>query len=183
MNKESVYFRNGKLISKAGDVRIYRMNDELFMEDGRMNLISSDDNKSEYIWQLGDKPVGNCLIVGLGLATAAKYLLSMPKVTGVTIVEENKDIIEAVSNVNKIDELLKIDNAEYLPYLYTTEDKYDFIFVDCYTKVDGETLPYIADVTTACKTSLSSNGILLGWLDVNTPERYIEAFYSLFNLP
>lgn len=183
MNKESVYFRNGKLVSKSGDVRIYQMNNELFLEDGRMNLISSDDNKSEYIWQLGDKPTGDCLVVGLGLATAAKYLLTMPKVTSVTVVEKNKSIIEAVSNVNKADELFKIEHADYLPYLYTNTTKYDFIFVDCYAKVEGETLPYIADITVACKTNLNTGGILLGWLDVNTPEKFIESFYSLFNLP
>lgn len=183
MNKESVYFRNGKLISKSGDVRVYRMDDELFLEDGRMNLISSDDARSEYIWQLGDKPTGDCLVIGLGAATVAKYIMTMPKVTGVTVVEENEDIIKAVSDATQVDELFKVDHGEYLPYLYSTDTKYDFIFVNCYSKVDASTLPYIADITTACKTKLNTGGILLGWLDVNTPERYIESFYSLFNLP
>jgi len=159
------------------------MDDELFLEDGRMNLISSDDKRSEYIWQLGDKPEGDCLVVGLGLGTVARYLLSMPKTTGVTVVEENSDIIEAVSKINKTDELIKVEHAEYLSYLYTDNGQYDFIFVDSYDKVEAETLPYIADITRACKTKLNAGGILLGWLDVNTPEKYIESFYSLFNLP
>lgn len=182
MNKESVYSRNGKLISKAGDVRIYNMNDELFLEDGRMNLISSDCDKNDYIWQINDKPFGNCLVVGLGLSTATKYILSVPKVTGVTVIEENSDIITAVNEINRITELVEVINEDYITYLYSCNEVYDFIFVDCYNKVDEKTIPYIADVTKACKTSLAPKGVLLGWLDMNTSERFIESFYSLFDL-
>lgn len=183
MNKESVYSRNGKLISKSGDVRIYNLNDELFLEDGRMNLISSDCDKNDYIWQINDKPFGNCLIVGLGLATAVKYILSFPRVTGVTVLEENTDIIKAVNDINQITELVEVVNEEYLSFLYNCDNSYDFIFVDCYTSVNEKTIPYIADVTKACKTNLNTNGVLLGWLDMNTSEKFIEPFYGLFDLP
>lgn len=181
MKKETVYFRNGKLVAKSGDIRIYNMDDELFLEDGRMNLISSSDKKSGYIWQIGDRPVGNCLVIGLGLGTVARYLLSLNKVTGVTVIEENKDMIEAVNRLGMSADLFEIICTDYLMYLYKHSINYDFIFIDCYTKVDESTLPYIADLAIACKTNLASEGILLGWLDMKTPEKFIDSFYSLFN--
>lgn len=182
MNKESVYFRDGKLISKSGDIRIYDLNNELFMEDGRMNLIASEEDKSEYIWQLGSKPRGDCLVVGLGLCTAARYIISLPSVDSVTVLEQNPDIISAVHQVKEELELFKVIHGDYIPYLYKSNIKYDFIFVDFYNRVNEGTLPYIADVVAACKTCLKPNGIILGWLDIKTAERYIEAFYNLFNV-
>lgn len=180
-NKETVYFRDGKLVAKSGDVRVYRMEDELFLEDGRMNLISSDVKKSDYVWQIGSKPKGNCLVIGLGLGTVAKYLLSLNKVTSVTVLEENEDIINAVNILNESAGLFKIIHTDYITYLYSNTMEYDFIFIDCYSKVDETTLPFIADLTVACKINLVPEGILLGWLDMGTSEKFIDSFYSLFN--
>lgn len=182
MNKESEYYRKGKLVSKSGDIRIYKMDDELFLEDGRMNLVCSDTKKSDYIWQIGSKPKGNCLVIGLGLGTVAKYLLSLPKVQGVTVLESDKDIIKAVDKINGSKDLFEIICTDYISYLYSNSLEYDFIFLDCYTKVDATTLPFIADIAMACKINLSPGGILLGWLDMNTSERFIDSFYSLFNI-
>ena len=181
MNKESTYFRNGKLIAKSGDVRVYTMDNELFLEDGRMNLVSSDSKKGDYIWQISGKPKGNCLVIGLGLGTIVSYILSLNKVSSLTIIEENKDIISVVNKLNKFEGLFEIICIDYLSYLYKNNTKYDFIFIDCYTKIDETTLPYIADIVVASKLNLKSGGVLLGWFDIRTSERFVDSFYNLFN--
>jgi len=182
MNNELKYFTDGKLVSNSGNVNIYKMNGDLFVEDGRMNLISSDSAKSEYIWQLGNKPKGKCLVLGLGTAMVPKYIMTIPKVISVTTVEENSDVIKAISTIVREFDKLDVKCDEYLHYLYSSTNQYDFIFVNCYYKVDNSTIPYIADIITACKTVLAPDGVLLGWLDINTPEKYIDTFYKLFDI-
>jgi len=181
MSKESVYFREGRLIAKSNDVRIYDLEGELFLEDGRLNLIASDQKLSDYVWQIADKPFGHCLIAGLGLGLTAKYIRSLTKTKSITIVEENKDIIAVNHTLNRLPKAFKVINYDYITYLYESTNKYDFIFLDCYSKIDTTTIPYIADVVAAGKKALKPNGILIGWLDNHTPERLVEPFYDLFN--
>ena len=178
-----IYFRDGTLIAKSDETRVYEMGGELFMEAGRNNLISSDGDLSDYIWQIGNKPYGNCLVVGLGLGIATKYILSLPKVDTVTVIEPNDSVINTQTLINPItDDRVSIINNGVLSYLYQVEDKYDFIFLDCYNIIDEDTLPFIADIVAASKKVLTRKGNLLGWLDNNTPEKFIEAFYSIFTV-
>jgi len=182
MKKSPVYFRDGKLVMRSGEVRVYDLNNELFMELGRQNLISSDKDLSEYIWQLSDKPFGNCLVIGLGLGIASKYLLSFSNVKSVTVIEEYDEIIEVQTKINPIDDTrFKVLNEAALTYLYKTDKTYDFIFLDYHTVINEWTFPIIADTTLACKKVLVYNGVLLGWLSNNTPEVFIDSFFELFN--
>ena len=183
MKKGTIYFRDGDLVSKSKEVRVYKMNEELFMESHRGNLISADRDLSEYIWQINNKPYANCLVVGLGLGVAAKYVLSLNRVSKVTVIEENKDVITTQSEVASInDSRLTVVSTKYLPFLYKTKEKFDFIFMDCYNKIDEDSFPIIADIAAASKSALRKNGILIGWLDNSTPEIFIDAFYGLFTL-
>ena len=72
-------------------------------------------------------------------------------------------------------------NADGLSYAYQTKKRYDFIFIDCYDRIDEETLPMIADMATACSRILTRDGKLIGWLDNHTPEIYALAFEQIFN--
>lgn len=183
MEKGTIYFRDGDLIAKSGEVRVYKMNEELFMESHRGNLLSADQDLSDYIWQINNKPLGNCLVVGLGLGVSARYILSLNRVDKVTVVEEDRDIIKAQAAAVPInDSRLTIVNEEFLSFLYKTKEKFDFIFIDCYNKIDEDTFPIVADVAAASKAALVKDGILIGWLDNSTPEIFIDAFYSLFTL-
>jgi len=183
MKKGTIYFRDGDLIAKSGEVRVYNMNDELFMESKRGNLISSDQDLSDYVWQINNKPFGNCLIVGLGLGITARYVDSLNRVDKVTVVEVNKDIIKAQLEATPVNsKKCTIINKDYLSFLYKTKEKFDFIFIDFYNRIDEDTFPMIADVAAASKSALASDGVLIGWLDNNTPEIFIEAFYGLFTL-
>ena len=182
MKKSPSYFRDGKLVMRNGEVRVYDLDDELFMELGRQNLISADKDLPEYIWQLADKPFGDCLVISLGLGIASKYLLSFNNVKSVTVIEEYEEIIDVQNKINPIyDTRFKVINEAALPYLYRTDDVYDFIFLDYHTIINEYTFPFIADTARACKKVLVYNGILLGWLDGNTPEVFIDSFFDLFN--
>jgi len=183
MKKGTIYFRDGDLIAKSGETRVYTMNDELFMESQRGNLISAEQDLSDYIWQINNKPFGNCLVVGLGLGVAARYILSLNRVNKVTVVEEDRSVIRAqVDAVPISDDRLTIINKEFLSFLYRTREKFDFIFIDCYNKIDEDTFPIVADIAAASKSALAKDGILIGWLDNSTPEIFIDAFYGLFTL-
>ncbi len=123
MKNSPTYFRDGKLLVKNGDIRVYELNSELFMELGRQNLISSERDLSEYIWQMSDRPFGNCLLIGLGLGVASKYLLSFDNVKSVTVIEEYETIIEAQNELSPInDKRFSIINEPALSHLYETDN-------------------------------------------------------------
>lgn len=179
----TVYFRDGKLISQEGETKVYKMNNALYMETGRGNLISTDNDMREYIWQLAKRPYGDVLILGLGLGLASKYILSLPTVNSLTVIEPNLDVITCQSVVNPIDdERFNVVNVDLLTYLYETPHMYNFIFIDCYNVIDEDSLPFIADLVAASRKPLKPMGTLLGWLDEGTPEIFINAFYNLFRL-
>lgn len=184
MAEGTVYFRDGELVGESGNAKVYKMNDEHFLEIGPgHNLVSAGHDIVDYIWQINDRPYGNCLIIGLGLGIAAQYVLSLPKVNSLTVIEENVDTIKVQSIINPITESnLKIVNGEILPYLYQTSELFDFVFIDCYTIVDEETLPFIADIATGASKVLKRGGTLAGWLDNNTPEEFIDPFFKLFDI-
>ena len=84
----------GSLVVEGGDTVVYKLNEELFMESGvDKNLISAEDDLRNYVWQLGKKPQGDILILGLGLGFNVKYMLSLPKINSVTVVEPNINIV------------------------------------------------------------------------------------------
>ena len=192
----TVYFRDGELIAEAGSARVYKMRvedkEELFLELGEGHTLWAHTMEwSDYAEQIYDKPRGNCLEIGLGLGVASRYILSCPKVSHLTTVEISKDVIDLQQKLNPISDkwgLLEfkdrhtILNAEGLAYAYMTRDRYDFIFIDCYDRIDEETLPVIADIAYACKRILKSDGKMIGWFDPNTPEEFVNAFFQIFEI-
>lgn len=185
-----VYFQDGELIAEVGQARVYRMNDELFLEIGKGHTLwALESELQDYIYQLNDKPRGACLEVGLGLGVASKYILSFPKVNTLTTIEINSDVIAVQKAVNPVadnwgafspDDHL-ILNCDGLSYIYQTDFKYDFIFLDFYDRIDEETLPQIEDMARAANKILKKGGTMVGWLDPYTPEEYIRPFYDIFN--
>lgn len=177
-----IYFRDGRLITESGDTRIYEMNDKLFLEKGvGHTLWALEDELDDYVYQLSDWPKGDCLEIGLGLGVASKYLLSFPKVTSLTTIEVDKDVIITQNIANPIDDDRHLVlNANGLYYAYETKKMFDFIFLDFYDVIDEETLPLIADMVMACNKILKSDGKMVGWLDQHTPPKHVAIFTSLF---
>ena len=189
-----IYFKDGKLIAESGEARIYSMelegSEELFLELGPGHTLWAHSMEWEdYVYQMKGRPRGNCLEIGLGLGVASKYILSCPNVDSLTTVEVSADVIELQKQINPIDDKWglvsfgdrhTVVNAEGLAFAYATKSRYDFIFIDCYDRIDEETLPVIADMAFACKRLLKEDGELVGWFDKYTPEEYVNAFFGIF---
>jgi len=191
-NKGLIYFEDGELLAKSNDVKVYKMNNELFLEIGKGHTLWALESEIfDYMNQIGDKPNGDVLEIGLGLGVMSRYLLTFPKVNSVTTVEQNMDVIRVHEQIydhlytkdykkiikNKKHIVLHIDG---LSYLYATEFKYDFIFLDFYDRIDEDTLPLIKDMANGCKKVLKENGLVYAWLDPYTPEEFMEEFNSIF---
>lgn len=190
-----IYFRDGALVAESGNVRAYTMNNELFLEQGPgRNLWALEKEIYDYIEQLGDKPKGKCLEVGLGLGIASRCILSYPSVKSLTTVEINADVIKVHEQLCSLLDSKeyehkwypysecthRIHNCDGLEYLYRTKTMYDFVFLDCWPHIDEETLPMIADLVAAAKNVITETGNIVGWFDPYTPTEFIEPFYSLF---
>ena len=189
-----IYFQDGKVVAESGEVRVYEMNGELFLEIGPgHNLWALESELGDYMQQLWDKPKGDCLEIGLGLGIASSYMLSCPKVKSLTTVEKNADIIKTYDTVKVIldtkprqkinfgsDKKHIILNADGLFYAYETKRMYDFVFTDFYSVIDEDTMPMIADMVQACRRLLKSDGEIVGWLDKHTPEDITKQFSKLF---
>jgi tRNA A58 N-methylase Trm61 len=189
-----IYFQDGVLLAESGNAKVYEMAGELFLEIGPGHTLWALESEAvDYIEQLGDKPHGRVLEIGLGLGVASKYLLSCPKVTSLTTVEKNKDVIKVHEHISSIMRTFKeaqkyfsdkrhlVLNTDGLLYAYKTEMLYDFVFIDCYDRIDEETLPFIADMVNACKKLLKDDGEIVGWFDNGTPDEYVDEFFNLFN--
>lgn len=191
MSDGLIYFKDGELIAESGEAKVYKFNKDLFLEIGPgHNLWALESELPDYIWQLDDKPIGSCLEIGLGLGVASRYILSLPRVRSLTTVEINKDVIDVHAKLKAEDyssnftvfpkKRHTILNADGLIYMYETNQEFDFIFIDCYSLIDEDTLPIIADMATAAKRLLKPEGRVMGWLDKATPEEFVKTFYKLF---
>jgi spermidine synthase len=183
-----IYFRDGKILASRGDAAVYKMNGRLFLEIDH-TLWAIEDELYDYMEQLGDYPRGQCLEVGLGLGVASRYILTFPEVEHLTTAEINKDVIAVHGMVHEDARYFSLDydahrhrilNTGGLEYAYQTKRKYDFIFVDCYDRIDEDTLPVIGDMAKACSRLLKPGGKMLGWWDRFTPSEFRPAFEAIF---
>lgn len=185
-----IYFKDGEIVAEHNTARVYKMHGELFLEIGDGHTLwALESELKDYMYQLQDYPQGDCLEIGLGLGVASRYILTFPKVTQLTTVEINPDVIMVHGKIKEEDRGLKLDyredchkilNADGILYAYQTTKRYDFIFIDCYDRIDDETLPFIADMVRACATILRPGGRIMGWLDKYTPEPYYSFFNRIF---
>jgi spermidine synthase len=184
-----IYFRDGKLVAESGEAKVYKMNGELFLEIGPGHTLwALESELNDYMGQLEDRPRGRCLEIGLGLGVASRYLLTFPNVDHLTTIEVNSDVVAVHSRIREEDRGLKLDydnskhrilNAEGILYAYQTKQRYDFIFIDCYDRIDEDTLPVIADMYAACSRILKPKGEIIAWLDKHTPEPFYSAFEQI----
>jgi len=186
-----IYFRDGKLLVESGDARVYKLDGGLFLEigDGH-NLWAFEDELKDYTYQLQDFPRGDCLEIGLGLGVVSRYLLTFPKVKHLTTVEINEHVINAHAKIPEDERKYQLGydpskhlilNADGLAYAYQTKKTFDFIFIDCYSVIDEDSLPMIADTVNACTRVLKRGGRMMGWLDPNTPEEHALIFEQIFS--
>lgn len=188
-----IYFQDGTLVAASGNAKVYEMNEELFLEIGPGNTLWALESEiGDYMDQLGDKPHGKVLEIGLGLGVASRYLLSCPNVESLTTVEINSDVVDVFHKIAPIMRTFKDDlqyfshkrhlilNVDGILYTYQTDMKYDFVFIDCYDRIDEDTLPFISDLVRGCKNILKDKGEIVGWFDKYTPDEYTDRFIDIF---
>lgn len=193
MTDITTYFTTGKVVAQSGNVKVYSMDDQLFLEIGpRHDLWALESEAVDYIQQLKDSPKGKCLEIGLGLGIASRCIMTYPMVDHLTTVERNEDIIETHKQLiplldEKRDKWVKykedkhiVVHSDGLEYLLTTNEVYDFIFMDFYKGIDEDSLPEITDMVNAAQNCLTDQGIIRGWFDPYTPIEFVEEFHDLF---
>lgn len=193
MESTQIYFRDGEVMSQHGQVTIYKMDNELFLEVGPgHNLWALESEYTVYMEQLGTSPRGDCLEIGLGLGVASRCILSYPEVTSLTTVELREDVIKTHEDLipfldTKTNKWPLYDRDKHfivnhngIKHMISTKDKYDFIFMDFYKHIDEDTLPEIEDMVLASRFCLKKSGKVLGWLDPHTPLDFYNRFVNLF---
>lgn len=188
-----LYFKEGDKIAESGNVRVYSFNNDLFLEIGEGHTLwALESELSDYIEQLGGRPKGNVLEIGLGLGVASRYILSLPNVRALTTVEANSDVVNVYNTVMERDRVFMenfshkkhlVLNTDGLSYIYNTKRKFDFIFMDFYDRIDEDTLPEIKDMVDGCKRSgiLADGGEIMGWFDPYTPDEFVKEFNDIFS--
>lgn len=178
-----MYFVHGKIIAESGNVKVYRLNRNNYLEIGPGHTLwAISDEIKEYTEQIGDKPRGECLEIGLGLGVASKYILSKPNVDRLTTIEVNEDVISTYMQLNPPPHTLDhyIVNANGCDYLLQTCDTFDFIFLDFYDVIDEDTMEDIRVYVELSKRVLNDGGKIVGWYDIYTPEDLADEFFKLF---
>ena len=175
-----LYFTHGKIIAESGLIKVYEFNGELYLERGPGHNLWADSLEiSELKDQIGGRPRGDCLEIGLGLGVASKYMLSK-NITSLTTVEKDMDVIKTYRQLNPPDGMHLIVCSSGADFMMSTKNTYDFIFLDFYDVIDEDTIEDIKDYTKLAKTILRPGGEIVGWFDIYTPEEFVEPFFKLF---
>jgi len=177
-----LYFEDGKVIADSNDIVVYEMDGVRYLEQGPgHNLWADSDEIKELAEQIGDKPRGDCLEIGLGLGVASEYILSCPRVKSLTTIELNSDVVYVYYELNKKDDRHTIICQNGLDYMLETEQKFDFVFLDMYSCIDEDTLPEIKSYVNASKKILNDGGEVMGWFDPYTPVEFAQEFFRCFD--
>lgn len=100
-----IYFIDGKVIAESNDIVIYEMDGARYLEQGPGHSLWADSNEiKELAEQMGNKPRGDCLEIGLGLGVASEYILSCPRVKSLTTIEISSDVVYLYKELNKKDD-------------------------------------------------------------------------------
>lgn len=181
-----IYFRDGKVIAESGQVKVYEMDDNRYLEKcPGHNLWASSWEIRDYEEQLKDIPRGNCLEIGLGLGVVSNYILGLEQVNHLTTIELDRDVVECYTKLNKTNNIkhsvIISDVHRALPILLNSNIKYDFIFFDHYSLIDEDTIKELSELVPIAKKLLVTDGKIMGWFDPFTPEEFLEGFNRIFN--
>ncbi len=177
----SIYFVDGKVIAESGDVKVYEMYGEYYLEIGPGHTMWADSGEIvEYADQIADKAKGDCLEIGLGLGVASNYIIDRPKVKSLTSVEKNIDVINVYKELNAMPNDHTIVHQSGVDYMINTESKFDFIFLDFYSLIDEDTLNDIRIYIQLAERILNKGGEIIGWWDIYTPDDLADEFFKLF---
>ncbi|KKL54682.1 hypothetical protein LCGC14_2262980 [marine sediment metagenome] len=177
-----MYFTHGTIIAKSGNVKVYELAGERYLEIGPGHTLWAINNElKEYAEQIGTKPKGDCIEIGLGLGVASNYILSHEDVKSLITVEINEDVLKVYRQLNpRISRKHKMIYGSGQDFLLQTNEKFDFIFLDFYDIIDEDTLEDIRVYVELSKRKLNNGGEVVGWYDIYTPDDLADEFFKLF---
>jgi len=170
------YFEKGKLILESGEARIYEWDTVWYLEIGQGHTLWTYSKEIEaYEEQIGDKPRGDCLEIGLGLGISAEYILSNDAVNSLTTIEINKDVVDLYEKYRRFQPPKhRVLHGSGRDYLISTDRKFDFVFLDFYYFIDEDTVEEIVDYIKLCERVLRKYGEVVIWTDQFPDEEYIR---------
>lgn len=176
------YFSRGKIVAESGDVRVYKFKGDLFLDSGKSHFLwARGCEEREYKDQIRNHPKGYCLEIGLGLGVSARYILDCPGTQHLTTVEKNPDVINVFLQLNPYGySNHRILLGDGVDFLVSTEETFDFVFLDFYSLIDEDTLPHIEIMVRLAKKKLNKDGKIVAWFDPFTPEEFALPFFNLF---
>jgi spermidine synthase len=177
-----LYFTDGKIIAESGNIKVYEFNSALYLDRGPGHSLWADSEEiKELKEQIGGKPRGDCLEIGLGLGISSNIILENILVDSLITVEIDPDVIKVYKQMHSLlPKTHTIVNVSGLDYLVSTKDSFDFIFLDFYDIIDEDTLPEIRDYVEVGKSKLRDGGEIMGWFDPYTAEEFVSEFFELF---
>lgn len=173
-----MYFVDGEVLAQSGNVKIYKMDGDLYLDINHQLWMRSTEIK-EISEQIDDNACGKCLEIGLGLGIASEYILSHGAET-LTTVEIDPDVIAVYKYLNQVNPRHKIIRGSGRDFLISTDEKFDFVFLDFYSIIDEETIKEIRDYVNLSRQCLNPGGELVAWFDPYTPDEIAETFRKLF---
>lgn len=117
--------------AKNGEFRITQEGNlfRLFKNDAQLmqlNIKSLREYKEQYACY--DLAYGDVLITGLGFGMLATWLAAKPEVTSVKVIEFSQEVIDLFTSSNPVADKITIELGD--AKTYTTNDKFDCIFLD-----------------------------------------------------
>lgn len=164
----------GDLILSTGNINLYNIGENFFMykkEEDKEVLITDTTMVQEYEKQIGDRPYGRSLVIGLGLGIPSSIILRNPEVHALVSIEMDPDIIALQSEVNAIVDgrhSVILNRVEH--FLSMTAQVFDYVYFDFYNEIDKNVIKDINTIVPFARERLRDpeKGIIHGWYNRNT---------------
>jgi hypothetical protein len=159
--------------AKIGDFSITKEGNSYFLHKNQAQLMhlkvkSLREYKEQYACY--DLAYGDVLITGLGFGMIATWLAAKPEVTSVKVIEFSQEVIDLFTSSNPVPEKITIELGD--AKTYTTNDKFDCIFLDHFP--DNSNKPIYEEVLTISK-NIPNHDVLWFW---SLEKWYLENYYG-----
>jgi len=158
--------------AQSGDFRITQKGNVFYLHKNQaqlmqLNIKSLREYKEQYACY--DLAYGDVLITGLGFGMLAAWLAAKPEVTSVRVIEFSQEVIDLFTSSNPVADKITIElgNAK----TYTTNDKFDCIFLDHFP--DHSDQPIYEEVLAISKNI--PHDVLWFW---SLEKWYLENYYG-----
>ena len=159
--------------AKNGEFSIIQENNvfRLLKNDAQLmqlNIKSLREYKEQYACY--DLAYGDILITGLGFGMLATWLAAKPGVTSVKVIEFSQEVIDLFTSSNPIDDKITIELGD--AKTYTTNDKFDCIFLDHFP--DHSDKPIYEEILEISK-NIPNHNVLWFW---SLEKWYLQDYYG-----